>query len=106
MSASLTRAENELVQLDAEATYWPQELLPQLILNARILNYGYDADVIGGLFKGASKNNITQHGQDLMLKLDREVEGEPIIFVAHSLGGILVKEGLRWLKSHISPRYR
>lgn len=105
-SASSTRAENESVQLDAEVTYWPQDLLPQDIPNARILTYGYDADVIGGLFKGASKNNITQHGRDLMLKLEREVEDEPIIFVAHSLGGILVKEGLHWSKSHISPRYR
>ena len=105
-SASSARAENESVQLDAGATYWPQDLLPQNISNARILTYGYDADVIGGLFKGASKNNITQHGRDLMLKLEREVEGEPIIFVAHSLGGILVKEGLHWSKSHISPRYQ
>ena len=79
-SASSTRAENESVQLDAEVTYWPQDLLPQNIPNARILTYGYDADVIGGFFKGASKNNITQHGRDLMLKLEREVEGEPIIF--------------------------
>lgn len=41
-----------------------------------------------------------------MLELEREVEGEPIIFVAHGLGGILVKEGLHWSKSHISPRYQ
>ena len=86
--------------------YWPQDLLPQTIPNARILTYGYDADVIGGLFKGASKNNITQHARDLMLKLEREVEGEPIVFVAHSLGGILVKEGLHWSKSHIIPKYK
>ena len=41
-----------------------------------------------------------------MLKLEREVGGEPIIFVTHSLGGILVKEGLHWSKSHISARYQ
>lgn len=100
------RADDKSAELNAGATYWPQDLLPQTISIARILTYGYDADIIGGLFKGASKNNITQHARDLMLKLEREVEGEPIIFVAHSLGGILVKEGLHWSKSHISPRYQ
>ncbi|KAL8999156.1 MAG: hypothetical protein Q9169_001935 [Polycauliona sp. 2 TL-2023] len=81
-------------------------LLAKDIRKARILTYGYDADVIGGLFKGKSKNNITQHGRDLMLKLERVVEGEPIIFVAHNLGGILVKKGLHWSKSHLDSRYR
>ena len=98
--------EKESTHVDAHVTYWPQDLLPQKVPNARILTYGYDADVIGGLFEGASKNNITQHGRDLMLQLEREICGEPIIFLAHSLGGILVKEGLHWSKSHISPRYQ
>ena len=87
-------------------TYWPQDLLAKEIKNARIMTYGYDTDVIGGLFKGASKNNVTQHGRDLMFELEREVHGEPIVFVAHSLGGILVKEGLHFSKSHMDPRYQ
>ena len=41
-----------------------------------------------------------------MLQLEREVNGEPIIFVAHSLGGILVKWGLHWSKSNLTPRYQ
>jgi len=41
-----------------------------------------------------------------MLQLEREVGGEPIIFVAHSLGGILVKEGLHWSKSNVTARYQ
>jgi len=105
-SEALVRGEHGSAVSAPAATYWPRDLLPRTISDARILTYGYDADVVGGLFKGASKNNITQHGQDLMLKLEREVEGEPIVFIAHSLGGILVKEGLHWSKSHLSPRYR
>lgn len=90
----------------ATVTYWPQDLLPKKVDNARILTYGYDADAIGCLIRGASKNNITQYGRDLMLQLEREVSGGPIIFVAHGLGGILVKEGLQWSKSDINPRHQ
>lgn len=105
-SESPVDADRDVDRIDASTVYWPQDLLPHKIPNARIITYGYNADVIGGLFEGASKNSITQHAQDMMLQLEREVQGEPIIFVAHSLGGIIVKDGLHWSKSNPIPRYR
>lgn len=52
--------------------YWPRDLLPFEIPEARILTYGYDADVIerGGIVK---TNNFTMHGQDLLVQLQREI---------------------------------
>lgn len=49
------------------------------------------------MFKaGYNQNSISQHGCDLALKVEREVGNEdPIVFVAHSLGGILVKDAIR-----------
>ena len=44
--------------------------LPQ----ARIWTYGYNADVIGGLFKSNNKNSVSQHGRDLAVQLDREID--------------------------------
>ncbi|SPO02492.1 uncharacterized protein DNG_05165 [Cephalotrichum gorgonifer] len=72
--------------------YWPLELLPTDVPDARIWTYGYDADVIEGVFGANNQNSISQHGRDLKEKLGREVEKGPIIFVAHSLGGIIVKD--------------
>jgi len=52
--------------------YWPRDLLPFEIPDARILTYGYDADVIkrGDHVK---TNNFTTHGQDLLVQLQREI---------------------------------
>lgn len=57
--------------------------------------YGYDADVIGGLFKAGNQNSISQHSRNLAVKLERDIDNEdPIVFVAHSLGGIIVKDAI------------
>ena len=55
------------------AVFWPGDLLAPSIPNARILVYGYNADVFGGLFQANNKNSISQHGNDLMVKLERAV---------------------------------
>ena len=57
--------------------YWIEDFLPQDIPNARILTYGYNADVIG-LFQANNKNSISQHGRDLKAKLERELDDEVV----------------------------
>jgi predicted nucleic acid-binding Zn ribbon protein len=41
-----------------------------------VWTYGYKADVIGGLFQANNKNSISQHGRDLSVRLEREIDNE------------------------------
>ncbi|RDW59198.1 hypothetical protein BP5796_12122 [Coleophoma crateriformis] len=80
--------------------FWPEEYLVPDLPQARIWTYGYNADVIGGFFQANNQNSVSQHGRDLATKLDREIDNEdPIVFVAHSLGGIIVKDALHRLET-------
>ncbi|KAE9364277.1 hypothetical protein N431DRAFT_355121, partial [Stipitochalara longipes BDJ] len=79
-------------------TVWLRDLLPQSLPNIRIMTYGYDADVIN-FFSNTSKSSIFQHSINLLedLQLERDTPEEkrrPIIFVGHSLGGLVVKDAL------------
>ena len=56
--------------------FWPKELLAPSMPSARILTYGYNADAIGGLFQSNNQNSISQHGNDLMVKLERAVPND------------------------------
>ncbi|KAH6641323.1 hypothetical protein F5144DRAFT_454816, partial [Chaetomium tenue] len=74
---------------------WPRDLLPSRIKNVRVLSFSYDADI----YNSASVGRIRDHGLNLLTHLiakrpqtGREKFTRPIVFVAHSLGGLLVKE--------------
>lgn len=79
--------------------FWPSDLLPASLktAHANILVYGYNADVYSSRNdRSASDNFIHHHAQTLVTALTHYRKSEdsmhsPIIWVAHSLGGILTK---------------
>ncbi|KAK1658850.1 hypothetical protein BDP55DRAFT_637504 [Colletotrichum godetiae] len=90
-----------------DGVFWPTDLLPQSLgkTRANILVYGYNADVYttskSHASASASDNFIYQHAQTLVTNLalyrkSEHTDKNPIIFVAHSLGGILVKRALMY----------
>lgn len=91
---------------DRQTAPWPQTLLPSHISGARILTYGYDAYFVRRSV--ASRNRVIDHATNLLhdLTADRascNASSRPIIFIAHSLGGLVCKKAL--LLSRETPEY-
>ena len=87
---------------DREHVYWPQHLIPTTLPTARILVYGYDTNVRHSLGPPISKNTVYDIAFDFLKSLEAERRlqpSRPLVFVAHSLGGIVVKEALRRSRS-------
>lgn len=80
------------------AVYWPRDLLPVDIPCARVLTYGYDTNLRHCLGPPASSNTVYDIAWDCLVALEAERRTDPsrpVLFIAHSLGGIVVKEILR-----------
>lgn len=81
-------------------TYWPRDFLPKTIPEARVLTFGYDTKIRHAVGPQGSKKTVYDHGKELVQCLhdnrsSEECVDRPIMFIAHSLGGIVVKEALR-----------
>lgn len=56
--------------------FWPRDYLVDDLSETEVWTYGYNADVIGGLFQANNQNSVSQHGQDLSVRLERSIENE------------------------------
>jgi hypothetical protein len=72
------------------------QLLAEDFPQARIITFGYDADVVK-FWTIASSNCLSDHGKSLaqaLLDQRAVLEAKPIIFIAHSLGELVCEEAL------------
>ncbi|KAL8952472.1 MAG: hypothetical protein Q9222_001613 [Ikaeria aurantiellina] len=80
---------------------WPRDLLPNDIPDARIISWGYKAKV-AEFWSVVSQDSAEKHANNLTASLvsDRAKHKtqRPIIFVAHSLGGLVCAQAL--LEAH------
>lgn len=104
--------------------YWPRDFLSKDLPNCRILAFGYDADIVN-FWNPASKNRIGNHAENLVGALagEREItdtvsatdnsflilfvnwffwqNGRSIIFIGHSLGGLVIQQALCHSKNSV-----
>jgi pimeloyl-ACP methyl ester carboxylesterase len=88
--------------------FWPKDLLGNDALPPmRILSYGYDAD-IAHFWAMASQNRIGEHAGNLVNALTQirertDTERRAIVFVTHSLGGLVTEDALLYSKNSAEP---
>jgi predicted esterase len=77
---------------------WLRDFLPQSdhFKDARIMTFGYDARAFIQPFAKATTARVFTFGEALLTALNdkrvaTDAESRPIIFVGHSLGGIVIK---------------
>jgi len=70
---------------------WLRDFLAPKVPYARILLFGYNSNIM----KGANTMHIGDHATNLLDRLARKRRDDPqrpIVFIVHSLGGLVVKK--------------
>ncbi|KAK4189455.1 hypothetical protein QBC35DRAFT_141477 [Podospora australis] len=79
-------------------TFWLKDLLPTDIPGAKIMTFGYNASLVFGNTIASLEDHALMLLNDIRVSCrddpDKQNSLRPLIFVAHSLGGIVVKKAL------------
>lgn len=83
-------------QSNHQATvFWPLDLIPKDFPSARVFTYGYDSQVTHWFNGPSMQLDVFSHGESLLNGLEarrRENPDRSIIFIVHSLGGLILKD--------------
>ncbi|KAK8065405.1 hypothetical protein PG997_012152 [Apiospora hydei] len=82
---------------------WLREDLPAEVPGARILLYEYNATVVYGQDRGNFVEKASELLEAILVKRRNASETRPIIFLCHSMGGLLVEQAL--INAHNNPHY-
>jgi Putative serine esterase (DUF676) len=77
--------------------FWLRDSLPEEVPGARIFSYGYPANVFFSFERGRIHDYATDLLEELLDFRKGENEKRPIIFICHSMGGIVVKKVCSYL---------
>ncbi|KAK0099769.1 hypothetical protein ONS95_013340 [Cadophora gregata] len=80
------------------------EFLPALVPTARIMIFGYNSNAVFSASEGTVSDHALNLIELLRQKRRRESPKRPIVFICHSLGGLLVKRSI--CMAYNSDRYK
>jgi len=81
---------------------WLRDDLPRCVDESRIFLYRYDATVVYGKDRGTFIGKASELLEAIRIKR-RGIEARPILFLGHSMGGLLIKQAL--INAHNNPKY-
>lgn len=82
----------------SHCVFWPRDLMQHTVPDSRIFTYGYDSHIRHRLAGNLNKSTVYDIAGDFLVSLETNRRQDPsrrVLFIAHSLGGIIVKETLR-----------
>lgn len=85
----------------SEGHLWLRDDLPQHLPESRIFLYEYNSTAV----YGKDRDSFIGKASELLeaIRIEREDMSTPILFLGHSMGGLLIKQAL--INAHINPKY-
>ncbi|PVH87778.1 hypothetical protein DL98DRAFT_509341 [Cadophora sp. DSE1049] len=80
-------------ELNGKKVFWPKELLPTSAPNVRVMLLAYNSNIAWNASIAGVREHATTVMNLLILKRE-ESPNRPIIFICHSLGGLVMKQAL------------
>ena len=78
---------------------WLRDALPHDLPGARVLTYGYDTRLVGSHSFQNLEDVALKFRRSLKIALGDRPSDRPLIFIAHSLGGLVLKQALIMISS-------